>query len=250
MKKCSPSILEPPVAMLEIDSVSSSYGEAQILHDVSLTVQERQVVGLLGRNGTGKTTLIRSIMQVKPPQVTSGSIRWNGRELCGMAPDEVALLGIGLVPQGRRLFPSLTVQEHLEIVPRRPAASGRRPWTIERAYELFPRLGERRGHRGSQLSGGERQMLAITRALMLNPDLMLMDEPTEGLAPLIVQHVEQAIASLKAEGMTVLLVEQNLRSALAVVDSVYILETGAVVHHALASDLSHDTATLHRYLGV
>ncbi|GAB3479179.1 ABC transporter ATP-binding protein [Polaromonas eurypsychrophila] len=236
--------------MLEIKSISSSYGEARILHAINLTVAQGQVVGLLGRNGTGKTTLIRSIMQVKPPQVTSGSIKWNGRELCGMSSNEVALLGIGLVPQGRRLFASLTVQEHLEIVPRRPAVSGRRPWTVERAYELFPRLGERRSHRGNQLSGGERQMLAITRALMLNPDLMLMDEPTEGLAPLIVQHVEQAVSALKAEGLTVLLVEQNLRSALAVVDSVYILETGAVVHHGSASDLTSDAATLHRYLGV
>ncbi len=236
--------------MLEINSVSSSYGEAQILRDVSLTVPDGEVVGLLGRNGTGKTTLIRSIMQVKPPQVTSGSIKWNGQELCGLAPNEVAMHGIGLVPQGRRLFASLTVREHLDIVPSRPSASGRRPWTIDRAYELFPRLGERRSHRGNQLSGGERQMLAITRALMLNPDLLLMDEPTEGLAPLIVQHVEQAIKTLKAEGITVLLVEQNLRSALTVVDQVYILETGEVVYHGAGAALANDPATLHRYLGV
>lgn len=236
--------------MLDIRSVSSSYGNAQILRDVSLTVPEGSVIGLLGRNGTGKTTLIRSIMQAKPPQVTSGSIQWRGQELCGLTPDQVAMLGIGLVPQGRRLFASLTVREHLDIVPRRASASGRAPWTIERAYELFPRLGERRNHRGNQLSGGERQMLAITRALMLNPDLLLMDEPTEGLAPLIVQHVEQAVKTLKAEGITVLLVEQNLRSALTVVDSVYILETGAVVYNGSATELSADSATLHRYLGV
>jgi branched-chain amino acid transport system ATP-binding protein len=236
--------------MLEINCVSSNYGEAQILHAVQLTVNEGQVVGLLGRNGTGKTTLIRSIMQVKPPQVTTGSIKWKGQELCGLAPNQVAMLGIGFVPQGRRLFASLTVQEHLEIVPRRAAPSGRRPWTVERAYELFPRLGERSSHRGNQLSGGERQMLAITRALMLNPDLLLMDEPTEGLAPLIVQHVEEAIATLKSEGLTVLLVEQNLRSALRVVDYVYILETGAVVYRGSANELNSDTATLHRYLGV
>lgn len=236
--------------MLDVNEVSSRYGEAQILHSVSLNVASGQVVGLLGRNGTGKTTLIRSIMQLNPPQVTRGSIRWNGRELCGLSPNEVAMLGIGLVPQGRRLFASLTVQEHLEIVPGRPAPSGRRPWTVERAYELFPRLGERRGHRGNQLSGGERQMLAITRALMLNPDLVLMDEPTEGLAPLIVEHVEAAIRALKAEGLTILLVEQNLRSALSVVDSVYVLETGAVVYQGSAADLRADTAALHQYLGV
>jgi len=236
--------------MLEINSISSKYGDAQILNDVSLTVSDGQVVGLLGRNGTGKTTLIRSVMQVKPPIVTSGSIKWNGQELCGLLPNEVAMLGIGLVPQGRRLFASLTVREHLEIVPKRPSSHGRRPWTIERAYELFPRLGERRSHRGSQLSGGERQMLAITRALMLNPDLLLMDEPTEGLSPLMVQHVEQAIRTLKAEHITVLLVEQNLRSALTVVDHVYILETGAVVYSDSGSALSNDSETLHRYLGV
>jgi branched-chain amino acid transport system ATP-binding protein len=236
--------------MLEINSISSKYGDAQILNDVSLTVPDGQIVGLLGRNGTGKTTLIRSVMQVKPPHVTSGSIKWNGQELCGLSPNEVAMLGIGLVPQGRRLFASLTVREHLEIVPKRPSSHGRRPWTIERAYELFPRLGERRSHRGSQLSGGERQMLAITRALMLNPDLLLMDEPTEGLSPLMVQHVEQAIRTLKAENITVLLVEQNLRSALTVVDHVYILETGAVVYSDSGSALSNDLETLHRYLGV
>jgi branched-chain amino acid transport system ATP-binding protein len=236
--------------MLDIRAVSSSYGEAQILHGVSLQVPSGQAVGLLGRNGTGKTTLIRSIMQLRPPLVTSGSIRWNGQELCGQSPNEVAMLGIGLVPQGRRLFASLTVQEHLEIVPRRAAPSGRRPWTVARAYELFPRLGERRGHRGNQLSGGERQMLAITRALMLNPDLVLMDEPTEGLAPLIVEHVEAAIRALKSEGLSILLVEQNLRSALSVVDAVTVLETGAVVYEGSPRALSADTAALHQYLGV
>lgn len=236
--------------MLDIQAVSSSYGEAQILHGVSLQVPSGQAVGLLGRNGTGKTTLIRSIMQLRPPLVTSGSIRWNGQELCGLSPNQVAMLGIGLVPQGRRLFASLTVQEHLEIVPRRAAPSGRRPWTVARAYELFPRLGERRGHRGNQLSGGERQMLAITRALMLNPDLVLMDEPTEGLAPLIVEHVEAAIRALKSEGLSILLVEQNLRSALSVVDAVTVLETGAVVYEGSPQALSADTAALHQYLGV
>ena len=236
--------------MLDIQGVSSNYGEAQILHGVSLQVPSGQAVGLLGRNGTGKTTLIRSIMQLRPPLVTKGSIRWNGQELCGLSPNEVAMLGIGLVPQGRRLFASLTVQEHLEIVPRRAAPSGRRPWTVARCYELFPRLGERRGHRGNQLSGGERQMLAITRALMLNPDLVLMDEPTEGLAPLIVEHVEAAVRALKSEGLSILLVEQNLRSALSVVDAVTVLETGAVVYEGSPQALSADTAALHQYLGV
>lgn len=215
-----------------------------------MEVPEGKVVALLGRNGMGKTTLIRSLMQVAPPVVISGSMSWRGQELIGMSPDEVARLGIGFVPQGRRLFPSLTVQEHLEIVPKRQPEFGHAPWTIARIYALFPRLGERKKHRGNQLSGGERQMLAIARALMLNPSLILMDEPTEGLAPVMVQHVERAVKALKDDGITVLLVEQNLRSALSVADHVYILETGQIVHEALAADLSGDSVTLHRYLGV
>src|SRR5690606_14660677 len=174
--------------MLEVKSISSGYKDAQVLRDVSLVVPEGRIVALLGRNGMGKTTLIRSIMQVSPPHVMSGSAVWRGTELMGRSPDQVAMLGIGFVPQGRRLFPSLTVQEHLAIVPARKPETGHSGWTAARIYELFPRLGERKKHRGSQLSGGERQMLAIARALMLNPSLLLMDEPTEGLAPVMVQH--------------------------------------------------------------
>jgi branched-chain amino acid transport system ATP-binding protein len=236
--------------MLEVKAVSSGYKDAQVLRAVSMVVPEGQIVALLGRNGMGKTTLIRSLMQVAPPIVMSGSMLWRGQELAGLSPDEVARMGIGFVPQGRRLFPSLTVQEHLEIVPKRSAEAGHAPWTVSRIYELFPRLGERRKHRGNQLSGGERQMVAIARALMLNPSLILMDEPTEGLAPVMVQHVERAVVALKEDGITVLLVEQNLRSALSVADNVYILETGQIVHEAPAAELIHDTATLHRYLGV
>lgn len=235
---------------LEIKSLVSGYRNSQVLHGVSLTVPEGEVVGLLGRNGMGKSTLIRSVMQVSPPTIESGSVQWRGRELVGLRPDEVAMLGIGYVPQGRRLFGSLTVQEHLNIVPARTPDAGRPPWTIARAYELFPRLAERRKHRGGQLSGGERQMLAIARALMLNPSVLLMDEPTEGLAPVMVQTVEGAISELKALGLTILLVEQNLRSALNVTDDVYILETGQIVHRASASELAADAQTLHRYLGV
>ncbi len=236
--------------MLEIESVSSSYADAQVLRDVSMCVPEGKIVALLGRNGMGKTTLIRSVMQVQPPGVSAGSIRWRGTELRGLSPDQVAMLGIGLVPQGRRVFPSLTVQEHMEIVPHRQVESGRTAWTLKRVYELFPRLEERRKNRGNQLSGGERQMLAIGRALMLNPSLILMDEPTEGLAPVMVQHVEQAVNALKSEGITILLVEQNLRSALKVADDVYILETGHVVYQSSAQELAQDAQALHRYLGV
>jgi branched-chain amino acid transport system ATP-binding protein len=235
---------------LEIKSLVSGYRNAQVLHGVSLAVPEGEVVGLLGRNGMGKSTLIRSIMQVNPPTIDSGSILWRGQELVGLRPDQVALMGIGYVPQGRRLFASLTVQEHLSIVPARTPDAGRPAWDTARIYQLFPRLAERKKHRGNQLSGGERQMLAIARALMLNPSVLLMDEPTEGLAPVMVQTVERAVRELKKTGLTILLVEQNLRSALNVTDDVYILETGQIVHRATARDLESDPETLHRYLGV
>ena len=236
--------------MLEIRNLHSNYGEAMVLHGVDLTVPERQVVGLLGRNGMGKTTLIRSVMGLKPPRVREGSIKFNGQEILGLAPNVIARLGIGLVPQGRRLFASLTVVEHLEICPSRAPTGGRSAWTMTRAFELFPRLGERRKHRGNQLSGGERQMLAIVRALMSNPEMLLMDEPTEGLAPVMVQHVENAVRVLRDEGLAVLLVEQNLRSALSLVGTAHILETGQLVYSGQAAELAQDRATLQRYLGV
>ena len=236
--------------MLEISNLHSNYGDATVLHGVDLVVPDRQLIGLLGRNGMGKTTLIRSVMGLVPPTVRQGSIRFHGQELVGLAPNAIARLGIGLVPQGRRLFASLTVDEHLEICPQRAASGGRSAWSMARAFELFPRLGERRKHRGNQLSGGERQMLAIVRALMGNPELLLMDEPTEGLAPVMVQHVESAVRILRDEGLSVLLVEQNLRSALALVSTAHILETGALVHSGPAAELAQDKATLQRHLGV
>jgi len=236
--------------MLEISNLHSNYGEASVLHGVDLVVPDHHLIGLLGRNGMGKTTLIRSVMGLVPPTVRQGSVKFNGRELVGLTPNAIARLGIGLVPQGRRLFASLTVVEHLQICPQRPATGGRSAWTMDRAFELFPRLGERRSHRGSQLSGGERQMLAIVRALMGNPELLLMDEPTEGLAPVMVQHVENAVRILRDEGLSVLLVEQNLRSALTLVGTAHILETGALVYSGPASELAEDKATLRRYLGV
>lgn len=236
--------------MLEIVDLHSNYGEAIVLRGVNLSVPAGRVTGLLGRNGMGKTTLIRSIMGLTPPTVVKGSVKFGTTELVGREPDQVAGLGIGLVPQGRRLFPSLTVVEHLEICPRREAPAGRSAWTIDRAFELFPRLGERRKHRGNQLSGGERQMLAIVRALMSNPDLLLMDEPTEGLAPVMVQHVENAVRILRDEGLTVLLVEQNLRSALSLIDSANILETGVLVYSGTAQDLKNSPDILQRHLGV
>jgi len=233
--------------VLEVRDLHSFYGEAHVLHGASLTVRDHEVVALLGRNGMGKTTLIRSIMGLHPPGVRQGSVRWKGRELLGLAPHEVARHRIAIVPQGRRLFPSLTVLEHLTTLKPLRATHG---WTVAKAFELFPRLAERRANRGNELSGGERQMLAIARALMTDPELILMDEPSEGLAPLMVQHVETIILQLKQASLGILLVEQNLYSALAVADRVYILETGRVVHEAAASEAGHDHATLSRFLGV
>jgi branched-chain amino acid transport system ATP-binding protein len=233
--------------MLEIEDLHSFYGEAHVLHGASLRVAEGEVVALLGRNGMGKTTLIRSIMRLGQPTVRRGSIRWRGEELIALQPYEVPRRRIALVPQGRRLFPSLTVMEHLTMLKAPRATEG---WTVERALTLFPRLAERKSHRGGQLSGGERQMLAVARALMLDPTLVLMDEPSEGLAPVMVQHLEGIIAELKRSGLTILLVEQNLYSALAVADRVYVLETGKVVHEASAAEVRKDEESLKRFLAV
>jgi branched-chain amino acid transport system ATP-binding protein len=231
--------------MLETRDLHSYYGEAHVLAGVSLEVPAGRIVALLGRNGMGKTTLIRSIMGLAPPEVRSGSVRYKGEELRGLPPHRIAQKRIGLVPQGRRLFPSLTVMEHLTAMRRKGSA-----WTVARVFELFPRLGERRQHRGSQLSGGERQMLAVARALMLDPELLLLDEPSEGLAPVMVQHLEGIFAQLKAAGLAILLVEQNLYSALAVADDVYIVETGKIVYHGSPADLQANRDTLYRFLGV
>jgi branched-chain amino acid transport system ATP-binding protein len=182
-----------------------------------------------------------------PPQIRSGSISWRGENLVGMKPHDIAARKIAIVPQGRRLFPSLTVTEHLTMLKSTRAKEG---WTVDRVFSIFPRLAERRHHRGGQLSGGERGMLAVGRALMIDPQLILMDEPSEGLAPVMVQHLEEIILDLKKEGLSILLVEQNLYSALAVADRVYILETGQVVHQGDAKELSQQTDLLFQRLGV
>jgi branched-chain amino acid transport system ATP-binding protein len=233
--------------MLEIKDLHSFYGDAHVLQGASLNVRDREVVALLGRNGMGKTSLIRSVMGLAAPQVRGGSVSWKGERLTGLAAHEIARRKIALVPQGRRLFPSLSVIEHLTMVKPARASDG---WTVARVFELFPRLVERRNNRGNQLSGGERQMLAIGRALMLDPELILMDEPSEGLAPVMVQHLEGIIASLKQQGLAILLVEQNLYSALAVADRAYVLETGKVVYQAEAAELAGDPQSLVRFLGV
>ena len=232
--------------MLEITELCSAYGQAQVLYGATLRVAEGEVVALLGRNGMGKTSLVRSVMGLATPRVTSGSILFNGTDLVGQRPYQISGRGVGYVPQGRRLFASLTVLEHLQMHERKAPGA----WTVPRVFEAFPRLAERKQHRGSQLSGGERQMLAIGRALMTGPRILLMDEPTEGLAPVAVENVEHILGSLRAEGLGILLVEQNLYSALAVADRVYILETGRIVWEGTPSELTAEQDTLARYLGI
>jgi len=240
--------------MLELENVHSYYGGAHVLQGVSLKVPESTGVALLGRNGMGKTTLIRSIMATTPPVVQQGSIRFKGEELVGKSSHQIASLGLGLVPQGRRVFPSLTVVENL-VMASRPAvktgtSNGDAGWDLNRIYELFPRLSERTHHFGDQLSGGERQMLAIARALMINPELLLMDEPSEGLAPLLVQLLRDQILELKKVGLSILLVEQNLGLALAVADEVYVMERGQIVYHGGPKELDANKEVKHKYLGV
>ena len=229
--------------MLEIADLHTYYGESHVLQGVSLAVGPGEVVTILGRNGMGKTTLIRSIIGFTPPR--RGTVRFKGADITRWPPFRTVNHGMGLVPQGRRVFPSLTVRENLEVARRNPPR-----WTLERVYELFPRLSERARNRANKLSGGEQQMLAIGRALMTNPDLLLMDEPTEGLAPILVREVGRAIGELKREGLSILLVEQNLPLALSVADRVHILSRGQIVHTCTPAELSADDAVKSRYLGV
>ena len=233
--------------MLEVVDLHSYYGDAHVLQGVSLEVKAGEIVALLGRNGMGKSTTIRSIMNLRQPVVRRGDVIYRGERLNDLSPHAIARKKIALVPQGRRLFPSLTVTEHLTML--KPASS-RVGWTVARAFDAFPRLAERRQHRGNQLSGGERQMLAVARALMIDPEVVLMDEPSEGLAPVMVQTLEGVIASLRAEGLGILLVEQNLYSALALADRIYLIETGRIVHHGTKAELEADPSSLQRYLGV
>ena len=233
--------------MLETADLHTYYGVSHVLQGVSLAVGAGEVVGILGRNGMGKTTLIRSIIGFTPSR--RGRVRFKGVDITGWAPFRAVQHGMGLVPQGRRVFPSLTVRENLDVARRTPSTAST-PWTLERVYALFPRLSERARSRADKLSGGEQQMLAIARALMTNPDLLLMDEPTEGLAPLLVREVGRAIGELKRQGLSILLVEQNLPLALSVVDRVHILSRGQIVHTCAPAELAADDAVKSRYLGV
>ncbi len=230
--------------MLELDGVHAFYGNSHVLHGVSLQVAKGEVVSLLGRNGAGKTTTVLTIMGYLA--AAPGRVVYDGRDLKGLAPHVLARRGFGFVPQERGIFPSLTVEENLTVAARR--GSGR--WTLPLAYELFPRLQERRGNLGFQLSGGEQQMLAIARALMLNPTLVLLDEPSEGLAPIVVQEIVQVLRKLKHEGLAVLLVEQNLRVALDLADRHYVMSKGQVCYTGTSAELERNEAVLEEYLSV
>jgi len=229
--------------VLQIDRLTAGYGEAIVLNEVSLLLREGQSLALLGRNGMGKTTLINSVVGVT--RYVSGDIRLDGRDITRMRPDQRAHLGIGWVPQERNIFKSLTVEENLTAVAR-PG-----PWTVGRIYRLFPRLAERRRNLGNQLSGGEQQMLAVGRALILNPRVILLDEPLEGLAPILVEELLAALRRIiRDEGTSAILVEQNAQKVLGVTDQAAIIERGCVVHEAASADLIADRAVLESYLGV
>ena len=230
--------------MLEVRDIHTYYGDSYVLQGVSLSMERGMCLGILGRNGAGKTTLIRSIVGFTPPR--RGQVVFKDRDVTGWASNHIIAAGLGLVPQGRRVFPSLTVLENLQV-----AAVGRPgPWAVGAVMDLFPRLRERAENRAGKLSGGEQQMLAIARALMTNPDLLLMDEPTEGLAPLLVREVARVIGELKASGLSILLVEQNLPMARRVADRVHVLSRGQVVHSCTAAELSANREVTARYLGL
>jgi branched-chain amino acid transport system ATP-binding protein len=231
--------------MLDLENVNAYYGESHILHGVSLSVREGEVACLLGRNGAGKTTTILTVMGYLQPR--PGRIRYNGRDIAALPPYAVARLGFGFVPQERGIFPSLTVRENLTTFAR---TAGKGYWTLQRIFELFPNLHARERNLGFQLSGGEQQMLSIARALMLNPTLLLLDEPSEGLAPMIVQEIIGVLARLKQEGLAILLVEQNLRTAFALGDHHHVMNKGEICFTGSSAELEGNDFVLRNYLSV
>ena len=218
---------------LRADSIHTYYGKSHILHGISLELREGEIVALLGRNGAGKTTTLRSLVGLTPAR--SGNVQVFEKATTDWSPYAIAALGVGYVPEGRRIFANLTVEENLKVPLERPGH-----WTIPRVYELFPRLAERRRNKGRQLSGGEQEMLAIARALLLNPKILLLDEPSQGLAPLIVQEVFKVVVRMRADGIAVLLVEQNVRAAVEIADRAYVLDDGRVVYDGLAAEFAKD----------
>jgi branched-chain amino acid transport system ATP-binding protein len=230
---------------LAVDDVDAFYGRAQALEGVSFELADG-ATSIIGRNGMGKTTLCNAIVGLPPARVT-GSIRFQGKELVGLPSYKIAKLGIAYVPQGRRLFPSLSVDEHLQMISGRGSS---KRWTVERAYELFPRLQERKRNGGAQLSGGEQQMLAIARGLLTNPTLLIMDEPSEGLAPAIIEHLVETFQKLEQEGLSILLIEQNLGVATSLAERQLVMVGGAIYAETTASALMQDPELQRRFLGV
>src|ERR1700750_292883 len=233
--------------LLEVDAIETCYGLSQVLFGLSLSVRSGEMVALMGRNGMGKTTTIRSIMGLTPAR--AGTIRFAGHDIRGLASFRIAQLGIGLVPEGRQIFPNLTVRENLV------AASGNRqgnpdPWTMEKIHALFPRLAERTGNMGITLSGGEQQMLAIGRALMTNPKLLILDEATEGLAPLIREEIWNCLSMLKAQGQSILVIDKNVEHLTRICDRHYIIERGRTVWNGTSAQLMAEPELQHRYLGI
>ena len=229
-------------AILRARDLQTFYGKSHILHGISLEVNEGEIVTVLGRNGAGKTTTVRSLTGLTPPRV--GSIEIFGHDTTHWPAHRIAGLGVGYVPEGRKIFGNLTVLENLKVPPARPG-----PWTLERVFTLFPRLAERKSQLGRQLSGGEQEMLAIARPLLLNPRLMLLDEPSQGLAPLIVREVMQVVRRMRDDGLSVLLIEQNAPLSLSIADQAYVLDDGRVVHAGRAADLAKDSELVNRLAG-
>ncbi len=232
-------------AVLTVEDVYTAYGLSQVLFGVSLEVRRGECVCLLGRNGVGKTTTMRSIIGLTPPG--RGRVTWKGRDVTGRPPYQIARAGIGFIPEDRRIFADLTVWENLDVAARGSRDGG---WTVERVFDLFPKLRELVDRQGGHLSGGEQQMLTIARTLMGNPELLLLDEPSEGLAPLVVQHLKQQIARLKQDGLTILLAEQNVDFSLDLADRVYVLQKGHIRFHGTAREFRADDAIRHQYLAL
>ena len=230
------------MSALEAEGLNTYYGKSHILHDVGLSVAEGQITTLLGRNGAGKTTTLRSLVGLTPPR--SGRVSLFGKDITGQPSYRIAAAGVGYVPEGRRVFANLTVDENLRVPMERPG-----PFDIDRVYKLFPRLGERKQNLGRQLSGGEQEMLSIGRALLLNPRLLILDEPSQGLAPLIVKEVFRIVVQMREEGISVLLVEQNVRMSLEISDHAYVLENGQMVYSGPAEELRADEARIQALAG-
>jgi branched-chain amino acid transport system ATP-binding protein len=235
--------------LLQVAGLDAAYGASQVLFGVDLEVHAGEVVGLLGRNGMGKTTLVRSILGLLAPR--AGSVRFDGREVRGSPPDRIARMGLAVVPEGRQVFPNLTVDEHLTaFAARRGGEAAGEPWTAARVYGLFPRLAERRDNLGNQLSGGEQQMLAIGRALVTNPRLLILDEATEGLAPLVREEIWRCLRSLRAAGQTILVIDKYVNRLIEIGDRHLIVERGRIAWRGTSAELDADRGVWHRYLGV